>query len=157
MIAQVAAVLIAEFAREIGQVQEILDFPPPSEDFIYRFAVGYDCSGELAQALFVETKKFLVMCAADNEGRGFAPSVGIALMLKHFTRWPEGFRTFCSLLGLPDFFIGTTPNNVIPRLDYAATRQSFEELFGQRDQQCWTSPVSSDVCVAKSPLEEQTD
>lgn len=152
MLANAVICIVADgVSREISEVQAILDFPPPSDDFIYRFVVGWGVSPEFALSLFAETKKFLVLCASEPVITDFTPSHWVDTMWQHFMRWPEQYRRFCEAVGQPS---GLQRRVHLMERDvrYGKTRRRLADLFGECDEKFW-HPQDGDLACCTASVE----
>ena len=126
---------ISKVAAAALDVQAILEFPPPSSDFIRRYMACNSCSEEHANALYSEAKKFLMLCAS-NSRIGFTPSRKVDCMWQHFMCWPEQYLEFCKLLRCP---LGLQRRSWLesPHISYEETCRRFAEIFGICDERFW--------------------
>lgn len=136
---------VVEWALEI---QSILEMPPPAGDFIDRFVEGSDATPSFAQELFVETKKFLMLCASEPT-IGFTPSFCVHNMWQHFMLWPVEYRQFCETVGQPAGFRRRVRSESCAAY-YEMTRQRLAEVFGECDNGCWNPEEWARVCCQAS-------
>ena len=139
---------IREVAEWAVEIQNILDLSPPAEDFIDRFVDGYGATPLFAQALFAETKKFLMLCASEPT-TGFTPSFWVHHMWQHFMLWPVEYRQFCASIGQPaGLRRRVRAESYI--VCYEMTRQRLAEVFGECDNGCWNPEEWARVCCQAS-------
>lgn len=114
-----------------------LSFQPPSL-LLKRFATNENVSESETHELFLETKKFLIMCAM-NRGKRYSPSPKIDAMWHQFILHTRDYLSFCDALG---GFIHHQPAEKPAPEGYSLTRTDMQSLFGDLDQRYWTERSS---------------
>lgn len=124
--------------------QQALAFNPP-DLLIDRFCSTYNVTRKEALARFQETKKFLVICAADRYN-AYSPSRAVDLMWHQFMLHSKDYFTFCEMIG---GYIHHQPSETHEPKKYMKTLEALKEMFGEIDRHFWEEN-SSDCTSCES-------
>ncbi len=122
-----------------NSVKKAMSFRP-SELLIQRFCSEYNVSKAEARRRFVETKKFLILCASDRNA-GFAPSKTVDSMWHEFLLFSHEYFKFCEILGVD--YLHHEPAVKADRNNYQKTFNGLERMFGGVNQNYWSQPSAT--------------
>lgn len=120
-------------------VKKALSFKP-SELLVERFCTEHKVSKREARKLFSETKKFLILCAA-NRGTGFAPSEYVDKMWHEFILFSRDYVQFCEILGIG--YLHHEPSARPQPNSYEKTFDGLQKMFGKVNLTYWANPSKS--------------
>lgn len=118
-------------------IQTALSFEPPVL-LIRRFCYEQNVSEADARERFRETKKFLVLCAA-NRKAGFSPSKKVDAMWHQFILHSKDYFRFCDLVG---GYIHHQPSESRQPEKYTETLNGLKCMFGGIDPNYWEAEAA---------------
>lgn len=117
--------------------QRALVFNPP-DLLIHRFCSTYNITKEEALERFQETKKFLIICAANRSG-SYSPSRSVDAMWHHFMLHSKDYFSFCELIG---GYIHHQPSEKHEPEKYVKTLEALRGNFGEINHLYWEEEIS---------------
>lgn len=118
---------------------ELLTFEPP-ELLITRFCQDFNVSETEAKERFEETKRFLILCAA-NPGESYTPSEKIDDLWHQFILDTRSYFDFCNKAGA---FVHHVPSKEPEREAYIRTIRDLELIFGELNPKYWLAVGDND-------------
>lgn len=100
---------------------------------LQRFSQDQKVSLEEANERFVETQKFLTLCAT-NRKASLVPSQSVDAMWHQFILFTRDYSTFCEALG---GYVHHQPSAEPQAQDYERTVALLSEQFGMVDSRYW--------------------
>ena len=143
-------------SSSLGEImtEQVSKFRPPKL-LLDRFCKEYQVSKTEALERFEETKKFLVLSAA-NPGVSYSPSKIVDEMWHSFILNTRDYLAFCRQLGC---FMHHIPSKNPSARKYSRTKRDLRKMFGELNEKYWSNDAadsegsSCDCC----PFAEATE
>jgi hypothetical protein len=122
-------------------IQDAISFPPPTL-LIKKFCAENDVSESEAKETFLETKKFLILCANDR-ATSYSPSNEIDEMWHLFMLHSKDYFAFCEMVG---GYIHHQPTEKPQPHFYEKTLQALSNFFGEVNPVYWRKAGDCSSC-----------